>query len=41
MLYARILDRIEEHGYDVFTRRVRVPTWQKATLVGRTMAGLG
>ena len=34
VLYARILDLIEQHGYDVFTSRVRVPTWQKATLVG-------
>jgi len=41
VLYERILDLIEEQDYDVFTSRVRVPTWQKATLVGRTMAGLG
>jgi len=29
VLYAAILDRIEAAGYDVFTQRVRVPTWQK------------
>ena len=29
-LYARILDRIEDAGYDVFSQRVRVPTWRKA-----------
>ncbi len=29
-LYARILDRIEDADYDVFSQRVRVPTWRKA-----------
>ena len=38
VLYARIAERIEQNGYDVFTRRARVPTWQKATLVARTLA---
>lgn len=28
-LYAGILDQIEIAGYDVFSRRVRVPTWKK------------
>jgi phytoene synthase len=37
MLYSRILDVIEEQGYDVFSRRARVPTWQKAALVARQM----
>jgi phytoene synthase len=32
-LYSRILERIEEAGYDVFATRVRVPTWQKALMV--------
>ena len=35
VLYSRILDVIEEQGYDVFTQRARVPTWQKAALVAR------
>ncbi len=35
VLYSRILDVIEEQGYDVFSRRARVPTWQKAALVAR------
>jgi phytoene synthase len=35
VLYARILDRIERAGYDVFRSRARVPTWQKVTTVGR------
>ena len=29
ILYSRILDKIEQNGYDVFTRRARVPTWEK------------
>jgi len=33
-LYARILDRIEDAGYDVFSQRVRVPTWRKALTAG-------
>jgi phytoene synthase len=32
-LYSRILDRIEADGYDVFSHRVRVPTWRKAAVV--------
>ncbi|MGI3783729.1 MAG: phytoene/squalene synthase family protein [Janthinobacterium lividum] len=37
VLYARILDRIERAGYDVFTDRVRVPTWRKALTTGRIL----
>jgi 15-cis-phytoene synthase len=37
VLYSRILDEIEANGYDVFSRRARVPTWQKAALVARTL----
>jgi phytoene synthase len=33
-LYARILDRIEAADYDVFSSRVRVPTWSKALTAG-------
>ena len=41
VLYAGILDRIETAGYDVFTRRARVPTWRKLTTVaGELAAGL-
>ena len=29
VLYSAILERIEAAGYDVFTQRVRVPTWRK------------
>lgn len=38
VLYARILDKIVENDYDVFTQRVRVPTWQKLAVVGRLAA---
>jgi 15-cis-phytoene synthase len=38
VLYAGILDRIETAGYDVFTRRARVPTWRKLTTVARELA---
>jgi phytoene synthase len=32
--YSRLLDEIEHLGYDVFTRRVRVPKWRKAAVCG-------
>jgi phytoene synthase len=35
LLYARILDRIEAAEYDVFDQRARVPTPEKALLVGK------
>jgi 15-cis-phytoene synthase len=34
-LYAGILDQIEGAGYDVFSRRVRVPTWRKLAVAAR------
>ena len=34
-LYAGILDQIELAGYDVFSRRVRVPTWRKLAVAAR------
>ncbi len=37
VLYARILDRIEEAGMDVFSYRLRVPGWQKAAVASRIM----
>jgi len=37
VLYARILDRIERAGYDVFAGRVRVPTWRKALTSARIL----
>ena len=38
VLYAGILDKIVEANYDVFTARVRVPTWRKLALVGKLAA---
>ena len=38
LLYSRILEVIEAHDYDVFTQRARVPTWQKAAMVGRLLS---
>ena len=35
--HARILDRIEAADYDVFTSRVRVPTWRKAATTARIL----
>ena len=37
VLYAQILDLIEDADYDVFTDRVRVPTWRKAGIAGRIL----
>jgi phytoene synthase len=37
ILYSEILDRIEANGYDVFTRRARVPAWRKAQVVVATL----
>ena len=36
-LYGRILSVIEANGYDVFSRRARVPAWRKAVVVGRVL----
>jgi phytoene synthase len=33
ILYSRILDEIEDQGYDVFTKRATVPTWKKLVVV--------
>jgi len=42
VLYARILDRIEDADYDVFAARLRVPTASKAATAGRILvAGPG
>lgn len=43
VLYARILDKIEQNRGDVFTRRARVPTWEKLVILARErgVAGSG
>jgi 15-cis-phytoene synthase len=40
VLYSRILDRIEANDYDVFTRRARVPKWEKLATLAREAAGV-
>lgn len=35
VLYARILDKVEQNGCDVFSRRARVPTWEKLLVLAR------
>jgi phytoene synthase len=37
VLYAQILDQIERNGYDVFSRRARVPTLRKAATAASMM----
>jgi phytoene synthase len=37
VLYSRILELIEDADYDVFTSRLRVPTWRKAATAGRIL----
>ncbi len=37
VLYAQILDRIEAADYDVFSGRVRVPTWKKGLTAARSV----
>jgi phytoene synthase len=38
-LYSQILDRIEDADYDVFSARVRVPTWRKIAMAASSLAG--
>lgn len=34
-IYSRLLDRIEASGYDVLSRRIRVPAWEKVWILAR------
>ena len=38
LLYSQILEVIEAQDYDVFAKRARVPTWQKAAMVGKLLS---
>jgi phytoene synthase len=39
-IYSRLLDRIIASNYDVLTRRIRVPTWEKLWILLRSRFGL-
>jgi 15-cis-phytoene synthase len=34
-IYRRLLDRIEQSGFDVLRRRISLPTWEKLTIIAR------
>ncbi len=34
-IYHRLLERIEQRGFDVFSERIRVPAYEKLTILGR------
>jgi phytoene synthase len=36
-IYSRLLDRIADSNYDVLSRRIRVPTWEKLWTLGRSV----
>jgi len=36
-IYSRLLDRIESSNYDVFTRRISLPAWEKCRIVLRAL----
>jgi phytoene synthase len=38
-IYSRLLDRIERSNYDVFTRRISLPAWEKSVIVVKALFG--
>jgi phytoene synthase len=40
-IYRRLLTRIEKHPDEVLERRMSVPTWEKAWVAARSLAGVG
>jgi phytoene synthase len=40
-IYSRLLDRIERSNYDVFTRRISLPAWEKSWIAIRALSGAG
>jgi len=38
-IYSRLLDRIERSNYDVFTRRISLPAWEKCWIVVKALFG--
>jgi phytoene/squalene synthetase len=41
VLYGRILDKIEQQQYDVFAKRARVSTAEKALMVAKLTSPFG
>jgi phytoene synthase len=39
-IYHRLLTRIEQSNYDVFSTRITVPTWQKLAILTRGLLGI-
>jgi 15-cis-phytoene synthase len=37
IIHSRVLELIEQHGFDVFTAKPAVPAWQKAALAAQAM----
>jgi 15-cis-phytoene synthase len=40
-IYRRLLTRIEKHPDEVLARRMSLPTWEKAWVAARSLAGVG
>jgi phytoene synthase len=40
-IYSRLLDRIAGSRFEVMAQRVRVPTWEKVWILGRSLASIG
>ena len=39
MIYSRLLERIEQSNYDVLRRRIRLPWWEKCSIIAEGMLG--
>lgn len=40
-IYGGLLEEIEKHNYDVYSRRISLPKWKKLWIASRAMMGLG
>ena len=36
-IYSRLLDRIHQSNYDVLSRRISLPAWEKSLIVARAV----
>jgi phytoene synthase len=39
-IYRRILERIAQEPNEILERRISLPTWEKAWLAARSLAGM-